>query len=122
VTDNKLLGSISFIKLGDGGKALRGATFVLSDASGNAVGTPQISDADGTVTFTGVPYGDGYSIAETQAPADYTALAQPITGISIHSEKIVLRSVTDAKKTGAITFVKTDEKRPTARRGRVRAL
>jgi fimbrial isopeptide formation D2 family protein len=109
VTDNKLLGSISFIKLGDGGKALRGATFVLSDASGNAVGTPQISDADGTVTFTGVPYGDGYSIAETQAPADYTALAQPITGISIHSEKIVLRSVTDAKKTGAITFVKTDE-------------
>lgn len=109
VTDSLKRGSIRFVKLGDDGSALAGATFVLRDAAGNPVGAPQTSGSDGGVTFTDVPYGDGYSIAETQAPNDFNLLPEPITGISLHSSEVVLRSVTDTRKTGSITLTKVDE-------------
>jgi uncharacterized surface anchored protein len=109
VTDAKLLGSITFTKTGDDGKPLAGAEFTLTDASGKTVGTPQTSDSKGIVTFADVPYGDGYTITETKAPADYVLLGDPITGISIHSQLVTLKSVANSKDAGVISFTKTDE-------------
>lgn len=109
VTDSLKLGAITFTKLDENGNGLKGAAFVLKDANGNPVGDPQTSDLNGKVTFENVPYGDGYSITETQAPADYTALATPITGINLHTPKASLQSVSDSRLTGSISFTKVDE-------------
>lgn len=109
VSDTLKLGTITFTKLDDSGNGLPGATFVLKDTNGNPVGSPQISDQNGKVSFTDVPYGDGYSITETQAPADFNVLSAAITGISLHSPEVTLQSVTDSRLTGSIAFTKVDE-------------
>ena len=109
VSDALKLGSITFTKLDENGSGLAGAAFVLKDANGNPVGDPQISDRNGKVTFENVPYGDGYSVTETQAPADYTALSAPVMGISLHTPQVVLQSVTDSRLTGGISLTKVDE-------------
>lgn len=100
---------IRLTKLDENGSGLAGAVFTLRDAHGNAVGSPQISDGNGAVTFTDVPYGNGYTITETQAPPDYAALTGPITGISLHSPEVTLQSVSNSRLTGSISLTKTDE-------------
>ena len=111
VRDALKLGSITFTKLDENGRGLADATFVLKDANGNLVGDSQTSDENGKVTFKNAPYGDGYSITETQAPADYTALSVPIMGINLHTPQVVLQSVSDSRLTGSISFTKVDENR-----------
>ena len=65
-------GSLTVTKVRDRGsmEALAGATFQLYDANGNAYGSPQTTGADGTVTWTQLPYG-AYSVKETGAPTGY---------------------------------------------------
>lgn len=109
ITDPRKLGTITFTKLDENGNGLAGAVFTLRDTHGNAVGSPQTSDPTGAVTFADVPYGNGYTITETQAPADYSALTGPITGISLHSPGVTLQSVSNSRLTGSISFTKTDE-------------
>lgn len=108
ISDALMLGSITLTKLDENGGGLAGATFVLKDAGGNPVGSPQTSGRDGRVTFAGVPYGDGYSLTETQAPADYGTLSAPITGIGLHASATILQSVYDSRLTGSISFTKVD--------------
>jgi len=81
-------GTITFTKLGDGGAPLSGAEFTLCDASGNPISgfAAQTSDADGKVTFTGVPYGD-YLIKETGAPVGYVPLT---ISVSLHDSNTMI--------------------------------
>lgn len=109
ISDELKTGTISFTKLDETGKGLSGAVFVLKNSGGVQVGTEMISDKDGLVTFTSVPYGDGYSITETRAPADYSVLKAPITGISLHAPSISLQSVSDSRLLGTLSFTKVDE-------------
>ena len=106
ITDTLKTGTVTFTKTDGNGTGLAGAVFVLKDAAGNPVGSPQTSGKDGQVTFTDVPYGDGYSITETKAPADFGALDAPITGIDLHAPAVTLKSVADSRLTGSISFTK----------------
>lgn len=109
VSNSRLLGSITLKKLDENGNALKGAEFTLYDAAGKQVGQPQTSDDNGIVTFTNVPYNDGYSVKETKAPADYTVLEQPVTNIGLHQPSLTLSDITDTRMTGSIRFLKVDE-------------
>lgn len=78
--DTKKTTDLSFTKT-DGTNPLPGAEFTLT---GNGVNQTVTSDKDGKVTFTNVPYGDGYTITETKAPDGYKISSTPIPNISIH--------------------------------------
>lgn len=86
IADSPYMGNIQLTKTaGNGQTRLLGATFSLYSASDTAFSAPlatAVSDANGLVRFTSVPYGS-YTIKETSAPAgyqlNYTVLQAQIT-------------------------------------------
>ncbi len=83
-SNDRKVGTITFMKTGDGDSPLSGAEFTLYDEQGVAVEgiEPQTSGADGRVTFENVPYGT-YFVKETGVPIGY----RPITlTASLHDD------------------------------------
>lgn len=107
VTDTIKTGSVQFTKKAADGGNLAGATFTLTGAGGYSQRV--ISDQNGLVKFTDVPYGE-YTLTETGAPADYTIVA-PVA-VSLHdgttngTGSLTMHDMVDAFKTGTIQFMK----------------
>ncbi len=74
--NNRKVGTITFVKTGDGDNPLAGAEFTLCNEAGEAVEgfESQVSGPDGRVTFDNVPYGT-YLVKETGAPVGYEAIS-----------------------------------------------
>lgn len=74
--NDRKVGTITFVKTGDGDNPLAGAEFTLCDEQGVAVEgfAPQTSGTDGRVTFEDVPYGT-YLVKETGAPVGYEPIS-----------------------------------------------
>lgn len=68
-------GSFTFTKKNDSGKALKGATFSLTDGTNTYTAT---SDDNGQVTFSALLSGT-YTLTETSAPKGYTASTKQAT-------------------------------------------
>ncbi len=97
-------GSLTVTKVRDRGSmdALAGATFQLYDANGNTYGSPQTTGADGTVTWTQLPYGQ-YSVKETGAPTGYNVDLNQYQ-VTINGSNTL--TVRDAPIIGSIQLVK----------------
>lgn len=68
IKNEPVKGSISFVKKNDLGRVLEGAEFTLTDkTTGSTWSQAAISESDGKVTFTDIPYGV-YSLKETKTP------------------------------------------------------
>ena len=55
------------LKVDENGKGLAGATFEILKADGTETGLKADTDADGKLTFTGLPLGD-YLLKESKRP------------------------------------------------------
>jgi hypothetical protein len=66
-----------------GSSPLAGAIFELRDSNGNAIGSQQMTLADGTACFSNLPIGT-YSLHEVSAPPGYDT-ADDVTGLQISS-------------------------------------
>jgi uncharacterized surface anchored protein len=75
IANTPIEGSLTLKKLGAGGAALAGAEFTLFKADGVTVVQVGTTGADGTLSFTGIPYGN-YVLKETAAPDGYELLGQ----------------------------------------------
>lgn len=106
VSNSRLIGSMSFTKIGEDSGLLPGAEFTLYSQDGTAVGEPQVSDQRGKVTFAGVPAGNGYVIRETKAPHGY-AVHDDIV-VDLHSASYDCGKVVDKLLRGAVRVHKTD--------------
>ena len=97
-------GSLTVTKVRDRGsmEALAGAAFQLYDANGNTYGSPQTTGADGTVTWTQLPYG-AYSVKETGAPTGYNVDLNQYQ-VTINGSNTL--TVRDAPIIGSIQLVK----------------
>ena len=97
-------GSLTVTKVRDRGsmETLAGATFQLYDANGNTYGSPQTTGADGTVTWTQLPYG-AYSVKETGAPTGYNVDLNQYQ-VTINGSNTL--TVRDAPIIGSIQLVK----------------
>jgi uncharacterized surface anchored protein len=73
LTNIPITGSLTLRKLGAGGAALAGAEFTLFKADGVTIVKVGTTGADGTLSFTGIPYGN-YVLKETAAPEGYVLL------------------------------------------------
>ena len=62
--------SFTVVKLDEAGEPLANAEFTLTDDSGAAVGEPQMSNAEGEITFADLTDGT-YHLEETDAPTNY---------------------------------------------------
>ncbi len=85
------------------------AGFTLYYTNGVAFGGEQRLTGNGTVTWSGVPYGTGYYIRETHTPVGYNPIAD-ITGIDItYHGQLVEYSRTNTKipDLGSIALTKT---------------
>lgn len=67
-----LLYDLKAVKHDDQEQALQGAEFTLYDSQGNQVGQPVLSDENGVIKFTDLPWGE-YTLTETKAPDGYEA-------------------------------------------------
>ncbi len=83
--ENKIIrGNIKVVKVDEDNKLLSNAYITLVDLDGNVVQTA-ITDANGEVTFTNVPYGK-YKVRETKAPEGYN-LSEEILDVNIDKEE-----------------------------------
>ena len=84
-------GSIRLLKTGENGEALAGAEFDIDGSGGyHASGT---TGEDGSITWTDLPTGQGYTITETVAPEGFQ-LAEPIS-VTAKAGQTVYITVTD---------------------------
>ncbi len=116
--NTKASGNISFVKNTSEGKPLQGAEFTLYNEAGKAIGNA-VSDAEGSVIFSGIPVGD-YTVEETTPPAGYyksetrisasIGLDVPKTGIvvTVTPGVIVNMRIPDLSA-GSVIITKTDE-------------
>ena len=71
LTSDPVTGSISFVKVNDWDIPLDGAVFKVTDTTvGSTVTQTATSETDGTVEFTGLPFGV-YALEEITAPSDH---------------------------------------------------
>lgn len=108
--NDRIYGSIRFMKYGDHSDPLGGAIFTLYDSDNNVV-TTATSGADGVVLFNSVRHGV-YTIKETTPPAGYllsdTVLSASITeyGVTVTANPA---SISNTVITGNIEITKLDE-------------
>lgn len=76
ITNAKRLYGLKIVKKGDNGQPLEGAEFTLYKADGETYVASGVTEADGTLEFSGLPYGT-YILKETKAPSGYV----PVTDI-----------------------------------------
>ncbi|MGB9875385.1 MAG: prealbumin-like fold domain-containing protein, partial [bacterium] len=72
ISNTLITGSLTLRKITSTGTPLAGAEFTLYDANG-AVVASRTTASDGTLSFTGIPYGS-YVLKETKAPEGYELL------------------------------------------------
>lgn len=104
--NHKENGSIKFTKQDSESAApLQGAEFTLYNQSGDKV-TTAISDVNGIVEFTGLPYGD-YTIRETKVPVEYQ-LNTDVWEVTISDDTPVgnIISATSGSSTNSVENVK----------------
>jgi uncharacterized surface anchored protein len=118
VIDEPSTGTVSFVKT-DGATPLRGAEFSLARADGGFIATAT-SDADGVVTFEGVPYSDSaYTLHETKTPNDDIYFKVDDVTFTLNDKNadvvtdgqthvLTLADQVDAPF-GSVTLLKTDE-------------
>ncbi|MGM9950302.1 MAG: collagen binding domain-containing protein, partial [Lysinibacillus sp.] len=113
VTNKRILGTLTVIKVDEdnGNAALAGAEFTLYDKeTGEAVGKPQITGEDGTVTFSDLAWGT-YQVKETQAPTGYQKVTEPVevTINQANTGELERITVTNKRILGTLTVIKVDE-------------
>lgn len=108
--NDRIYGSIRFMKYGDHSDPLGGAIFTLYDSDNNVV-TTATSGTDGVVLFNSVQYGI-YTIKETTPPAGYilssAVLTASITEYGV-TETANPASISNTVITGNIEITKLDE-------------
>lgn len=110
VKDAKLVGSVAFKKADASGNPLAGAEFTLTGADGYS--QTATSGNDGLVGFSGVPYGDGYTITESKGIRNYSEMANPYM-FNLHQSSLDLTALdpnpfVNTLKTANVWFSKTD--------------
>lgn len=89
-----------------GNKLLANATFTLTDANGNVIGT-QTTDATGQVVFGGLNQGS-YYLQETQAPKGYTLNSERYNLVLDSQTNNQSVTVKDPEIKGSLTVTKVD--------------
>ncbi|WP_159033383.1 SpaA isopeptide-forming pilin-related protein [Ethanoligenens harbinense] len=108
-TDAKLTGTVTFKKVDGSGNGLGGAVFRLRTSGGTPVADATSSSDPATlgqVTFTGVPYGDGYTIEEVTGVRNHAMMAQPYT-FSLHQPSLDLDALNTANHVSPNPFINT---------------
>lgn len=110
VTNELIETSITFTKVDDNNNELAGASFGLYDSTDTLVQT-EISEADGTVTFTNVGQG-AYTVKEIAAPTGYL-LSSAVQNVTITSadngSTKQLDEFVNTRIKASIEFVKQNE-------------
>jgi uncharacterized surface anchored protein len=106
-TNTPVEGSLTLKKLGAGGTALAGAEFTLFKDDGVTVIQVGTTAADGTLSFTGIPYGN-YILKETKAPEGYELLSTTWNVvIDSQGEVVELGEIANTPITGSVSIHKT---------------
>ncbi len=108
ITNSQQTGGIAILKTdAETSGTLAGAHFKLTDSTGRLIKEGDTA-ADGKLTFTGLPLGT-YKLTETAAPAGYVLDSTPITVEVTNAGQTVSKTITNAKQTGSIAILKTDD-------------
>ncbi|MBU5591670.1 hypothetical protein KQI89_07815 [Clostridium sp. MSJ-4] len=114
IRENKIIGNIEFIKLGEEREPLQGAEFKLYKETDTNFESPiatAISDESGRVEFKNIEYGR-YNIKETKAPEGYVISKEVLTaniienGITVKANP---ESISNTRIKGNIEFTKLGE-------------
>ena len=110
VNNEKILGNIKVVKVDEDTNFLANAEITLSDLEGNVV-QKALTDENGLVTFTNIPYGD-YEVKETKAPEGYN-LSKEVLKVSVDQEETGLLyeagTITNTKIRDNIKINKLDQ-------------
>jgi len=98
--------TITVTKTDETGNKLANASFTLTDANGNVIGT-QTTDATGQVVFGGLAQGS-YYLQETQAPKGYTLNSERYNLVLDSQTNNQSVTVKDAEIKGSLTVTKVD--------------
>ena len=102
--NQKVYGSLKVVKYGKDNALLQGAVFELS---GNGITQTRITDANGEVVFTGLPYGD-YTLKETTPPTGYVVSEALSSGVTVTIDSTAEKQVsyTNTTQKGKIEIIK----------------
>lgn len=97
------------LKVDENGKGLAGATFEILKADGTETGLKADTDADGKLTFTGLPLGD-YLLKESKAPNGYEINPEYQDGkaITLNENMAVIKVVNKETVPNSVELTKTD--------------
>ncbi|MDD3277490.1 MAG: SpaA isopeptide-forming pilin-related protein [Lachnospiraceae bacterium] len=113
VTNTRKTGSVKLTKKDSVTKeVLSGAEFTITDVKGAIVGTAKSTNKEGEVEFTGLYFGNTYTITETKAPTGYVLPKGNDAGksftLSNAQTSIDFGSWMNTPKTGTIILTKKD--------------
>lgn len=110
ISNEKILGNIKVVKISEDNNFLANAEITLYDLEGNVV-QKGVTDENGLVTFTNVPYGN-YQVKETIAPEGYN-LSEEVLKVSVDKEETGLLyeagTITNTKIRANIKIKKLDQ-------------
>ena len=107
--NTQLFGSLTLTKWGPDSTPLAGAAFALYNSSGTEVRNGS-TGADGTLSFTGLPYGS-YTLKETAAPDGYVVSPELDRGVSVRissAQSALSLNFTNETQKGSIEVTKTE--------------
>ena len=107
--NTQLFGSLTLTKWGPNSTPLAGAAFALYNSSGTEVRNGS-TGADGTLSFTGLPYGS-YTLKETAAPDGYVVSPELDRGVSVRissAQSALSLNFTNETQKGSIEVTKTE--------------
>lgn len=101
--------SIKVIKQDDSGNPLSGVYFTVKNTATGATVVGGETGADGTITFSNLPYGN-YTVTETKGLPGYTVDSAPqyITTGEIINDRIIEKTFINEKQSATIRFKKRD--------------
>lgn len=111
ITNEMIYGEIHGMKKDEDGSALAGATFGLFTTDGTEPILTAFSAANGSFSFTGVPYGE-YVVREIAAPEGYVMDETPYTVKVDQNGAVVEIEITNKLIRGSVQLTKVDKNYP----------